>query len=91
MSDAVKNHAIALRPMRPIDSVSPICAIPTTNIEKTRGVTRDDSRRFRIGKRFVENVADDGAQYHAADDPIREALAHLLLPRLSCPAFRPAA
>ncbi len=36
-SEAETNHAIALRPMRPIALVSPICATPTTSVENTSG------------------------------------------------------
>src|SRR5690348_1334996 len=36
-SDAETNHSIALRPIRPIALVSPICATPTTSVENTKG------------------------------------------------------
>ena len=36
-SEATMNQPIAFRPMRPIDSVSPMWAMPTTSIENTSG------------------------------------------------------
>jgi hypothetical protein len=37
MSDAVMNHPSALAKTRPTEDASPMCAIPTTSVEKTSG------------------------------------------------------
>ncbi|MNE35879.1 hypothetical protein D3C80_1296660 [compost metagenome] len=36
-SDAVMNHNMALPKTRPTEPASPICAMPTTSVEKTNG------------------------------------------------------
>jgi hypothetical protein len=36
-NEAVKNQASDLKNMRPTADASPMCAIPTTKVEKTRG------------------------------------------------------
>jgi hypothetical protein len=36
-SEAPTNQSIALPPTRPTEAVSPMCAMPTTRVENTRG------------------------------------------------------
>ena len=51
-SEAVRNQASALRPIRPIASPLPILAMPTTSVVKTSGAMIIFTRRRKMSEKM---------------------------------------